>query len=72
MTGYIYSTATRDLVATLISSDQARIERTAADLGADGETYGLTYSPAFGTNDGLVDTDAPVYYLDNDELPDSL
>lgn len=63
MTGYIYNTDSREVVATLTSSDQKLIEKTADNL-ADGEIYGLTYSPAFGANDGLIDTEAPKYDLD--------
>lgn len=64
MTGYIYNTDSREVVATLTSSNQALIESTADALGVDTETYSLTYSPAFGANDGLIDTDAPNHDLD--------
>lgn len=65
MTGYIYNIDNRELVATLISADQSLIERTADDLVLGAETYGLTYSPAFGANGGLIETQAPEYDLDD-------
>jgi hypothetical protein len=71
MTGYIYNIESRKVVATLTSNSQALIERT-ADRLADTETQGLTYSPAFGSNDGLVDCQAPEFDLDNGAAPESL
>lgn len=52
-TGYAYDVETRELLA-VIKGEQAAVERTFARM-FDDEQHGLTYSPAFGANDGLID-----------------
>ena len=53
ITGYVYNVETRE-IATIVIGDQDAIERYAEDY--DSDIYGLTYSPAFGVNDGLIET----------------
>ena len=72
MTGFIYNVDSKDVVAILHSNEQSKIEHVADSLNVDAETYALTYTPAFGFSDGLNDTDAPEYDLDNGETPKSL
>ena len=69
MTGYIYNIDTRETLAELISENQDLISTIAEQYGADAETVGLTYSPAYGATDGLIDMNAPQYDLDAGELP---
>ncbi len=56
MTLYVYDTqaeSERELVATIEGSTNAECEAAAMDRYPDTERYGYTYSPAFGTVDGL-------------------
>ena len=57
MTLYIYTTKDNRLVARINGSDNASCEAIANDRFGDTDTFGWTYSPAFGANDGLVDND---------------
>lgn len=49
---YIYDTATRQVVA-IAEGDNAECETALLDWDMD--THGATYSPAFGTTDGLIE-----------------
>lgn len=54
---YIYSTETNTVVARIHGETNAACEAKAGELnymGSDG--FGATYSPAFGANDGLIDS----------------
>lgn len=53
---YIYDTETMHVVATVERDTNEECEAIAAD-NYDLEFYGCTYSPAFGTVDGLIETD---------------
>ena len=67
MTGYIYNLDTNEVYATLTSEDQGKIESAANMLC--GDEYGLTYTPAFGANDGLtMCEDTNEYDLDDETL----
>lgn len=50
MKGYIYNAETMVLVAVLIGT-QEQIE----DYPIDNDVNGLTYTPAFGSVDGVID-----------------
>ena len=53
MKSYVYNTDTRKLIAVIEGKSTESIEaKYRADYRAIDE-YGMTYSPAFGTNDGL-------------------
>jgi len=56
---YIYSLEDLKHVATISGKDQGSIEAKADDA-YDANEYGWTYSPAFGTNDGLIENKAIV------------
>jgi hypothetical protein len=65
ITGYVYNADTMELIAE-ITGEQIAIEDY-VNTNYDLDEYGLTYSPAFGCNDGLVDNgDAETINLDND------
>ena len=51
---YIYSLEDLKHVATISGKDEGSIEAKANDA-YDASEYGWTYSPAFGTNDGLIE-----------------
>lgn len=55
-TGYAYSTETRRVLAVIRGTDNAAVERAYAARYGDSDSYGLTYSPAFGAVDGLIDS----------------
>ena len=55
MKGYIYDINNNNVVARISSENQTLIEKFIEE-NYDLDKYGLTYSPAFGTNDGLVET----------------
>lgn len=55
MTLYIYTTEDNNLVARINGNDNGVCEAVATDRFGDTDTFGWTYSPAFGANDGLVD-----------------
>lgn len=50
---YIYDTATNEIVAVATGEDHLECERKAASLRLPEDEYGWSYSPAFGTVDGL-------------------
>lgn len=53
---YIYDTATRQVVAVAEGDTNAECETALADWDLD--THGATYSPGFGTTDGLIEVAA--------------
>ena len=55
VTGYVYNVETRD-IAAIVTGEQTAVEQYAE--GYDSDTFGLTFSPAFGANDGLIETTA--------------
>lgn len=63
MTGYIYNVDSHAVIAVLHSSQQSKIEAAAIDMCDDQDA--LTFSPAFGFNDGLtMDEDVEQINLD--------
>lgn len=54
---YIYNAETKTLVARINGETNSACESVAADQYGDTDYYGWTYSPAFGSNDGLTDSD---------------
>lgn len=50
MAAYIYNVDTRNVHAVITGS---KAEQVANDL-ADGEEFGVTFTPAFGASDGLI------------------
>ncbi|WP_347990090.1 hypothetical protein [Methylomonas sp. AM2-LC] len=54
MQAYIYNTNTKVIVATISGDDQTAIESEASIY--DGDEYAVTYTPGFGSVDGLLDT----------------
>jgi hypothetical protein len=68
MVGYIYNLDTKNIHATLTSDDKLKIEA-AANMICDDE-HALTYTPAFGANDGLtmMCEDTNEYDLDDETL----
>lgn len=56
---YIYSTETNTVVARIHGESNEACESKADELNYMGkDDFGSTYSPAFGANDGLIDSDA--------------
>jgi acylphosphatase len=55
VTGYVYNVETRE-VSAIVTGEQKAVESYAE--GYDSDTFGLTFSPAFGANDGLIETTA--------------
>ena len=53
MKAYIYNVETKEVVAVISGDDQNKVEAAAFIYG---DEYGMTYSPAFGSVDGLIDT----------------
>jgi hypothetical protein len=62
-TAYIYNLTTMD-VHVILTGSQAKIEAAANQIG-DPEDFGMTYTPAFGCNDGLNDCDVEEYDVDD-------
>ena len=54
MKAYIYNVDTNEVIVEIIGDDNQSIEAKFDELNYDLDQYGLTYSPAFGANDGLV------------------
>lgn len=55
-TAYVYETESRKVIAT-VSGDIADAVQKEAESRCDGDATALTYTPAFGTVDGLTMTD---------------
>jgi len=53
VTGYVYNVETRE-IAAIVTGDQRAVESYAE--GYDSDTFGLTFTPAFGASDGLIET----------------
>lgn len=54
MIGYVYAVESKVLVATITGNNNSDIEH-AFERRYDADAHGLTYSPAIGAVDGLVD-----------------
>lgn len=54
MIGYGYSLDTKQVVAEIHGSNNFEIEKWFVKNLGDSDAYGLTYTPAFGTIDGLT------------------
>jgi hypothetical protein len=54
MKAYIYNVETKEVIAEIKGDDNKSIEAKFDEIGYDTDEYGLTYSPAFGTADGLI------------------
>jgi hypothetical protein len=52
---YVYNADTREVVARIHGRSNEECEEAARKLGYDQDEHGGTYTPAFGTNDGLID-----------------
>lgn len=58
MKAYVYNTESMEVVAVISGETNEQCELKAAEMGYMGvDEYGLTYSPAFGTSDGLIECD---------------
>lgn len=54
---YIYNAESKILVACINGETNDACESVAADQYGDTDYFAWTYSPAFGANDGLIDSD---------------
>lgn len=54
MTGYVYNVDTREIAYEIHGETDAAIEAKFRELNIDVDSYGITYSPAFGFADGLI------------------
>ncbi len=63
MKAYVYNTETREVAAEIKGDNNQSIEAKFNEIGYDTDIYGLTYSPAFGTNEGLI-TDGDFEIID--------
>ena len=57
LTLYVYSTETNKLVARIKGASNQACEAVATQEYGDTDVFGWTYSPAFGTNDGILPSD---------------
>ena len=57
MTGYVYNVDTREIAYVIHGDTDAAIEAKFSYLNIDADSYGITYSPAFGFADGLIQTE---------------
>ncbi|ELO1828654.1 hypothetical protein QXB71_003933 [Vibrio cholerae] len=58
MKAYVYNTESKKVVAIISGETCEQCEAKAAEMGFMGmDEYGLTYTPAFGTVDGLIPCD---------------
>ncbi|MDW1542448.1 hypothetical protein [Vibrio sp. YT-17] len=58
MKAYVYNVETMEVVVVISGETNEQCEAKANDMGYMGvDEYGLTYSPAFGSVDGLVETE---------------
>jgi hypothetical protein len=57
MTLYIYNPDTRETVAAIHGDTEAACERVVKAFFSDPEYYAATYTPGFGSIDGLILTD---------------
>lgn len=63
VTLYVYSTETNEVVARIHGNGNDACEAKMTELNYDNNgDYGATYSPAFGSTDGLIDNDKAVDY----------
>lgn len=70
VTGYVYSVESMMVLAE-ITGNQADVEKH-VDENYDSESYGLTYSPAFGMGDGLIEsTEAEIIDIDKRAASDA-
>ena len=51
---YIYETESNTLVARINGTDNSACEEVANFHFGDTDSYGRTYSPAFGASDGII------------------
>ena len=59
LTLYVYDVDTRRVVDEIVGPDNEACEAIAADRNYDScDEYAYTYTPAFGTHDGLIHTPA--------------
>jgi hypothetical protein len=63
MKAYIYNIETKKVIAEIKGNDNKSIEAKFDEIGYATDEYGLTYSPAFGTVDGLI-TDGDFEVID--------
>lgn len=63
MKAYIYNIETKEVVAEIKGDDNKLIIDKFDEIGYNTDEYGLTYSPAFGTIDGLI-TDGDFEVID--------
>jgi len=63
MKAYIYNVDTKEVIAEIIGVDNKSIETAFFESGYENDMYGLSYTPAFGTVDGLT-TDGDFDILD--------
>lgn len=61
MKAYVYNTESMNLIAEIKGDDNQSIEAKFNEVY--GDDYGLTYSPAFGAEDGLI-TDGDFEVID--------
>lgn len=54
---YIYDTETMEVVAVANGNSNNECQMKAGEAGYSPDEYGYTYSPAFGTIGGLIDTE---------------
>ena len=58
MKAYVYNVETMEVVVAINGETNEQCEAKAAEMGYMGsDEYGLTYTPAFESNDGLVESD---------------
>ena len=53
---YVYNTETMEVAAIIEGETNEACENVASEQYGDTDYYGWTYTPAFGTNDGLIET----------------
>lgn len=60
---YIYNTENNEVVARIHGQNNQACEAKMAELNYGGsDDFGATYTPAFGSNDGLIDSDTAADY----------
>lgn len=58
MIAYAYNVDNNEVVAVIEGADHRAIEAAYAERYAGRDDLGMTYTPAFGATDGLIDNDA--------------